>query len=99
MQKNIALPKLSSIIYNTMSKLEKLITAIKNNPKGVRFTDACKIAELLGFHHKGGQGSHRVFGREDETKLLNFQNRDGLIPSYQARQLIEMIDKYEHRKI
>jgi len=26
--------------------------------------------------------------------LLNFQNRDGRIPPYQARQLIAMIEKY-----
>lgn len=90
--------KSNSIIYNTMSKIEKLITAIRNNPKGIRFVDACKVAELLGFHYKGGQGSHRVFGRQDESKLLNFQNRDGFIPPYQGRQLIEMIDKYEYRK-
>jgi hypothetical protein len=27
--------------------------------------------------------------------ILNFQNRNGYVPPYQARQLIEMLDKYE----
>ena len=27
--------------------------------------------------------------------ILNFQNRNRYIPPYQARQLIEMLDKYE----
>ena len=27
--------------------------------------------------------------------ILTFQNRGGYIPPYQARQLIEMMDKYE----
>lgn len=27
--------------------------------------------------------------------ILNFQNRNGYIPPYQARQLIGMLDKYE----
>ncbi len=82
-----------------MSKKDKLITAILNNPKAVRFEDACKVAEWLGFIHKGGQGSHRAFGKEGEPLMLNFQNRNGYITPYQARQLIEMVEKYAKREI
>ncbi len=77
-----------------MTKREKLLAAIRANPNAVRFEDAAKVAEQLGFTHKGGKGSHRAFGRPDEPDLLNFQNRGGTIPSYQARQLIRMMDKY-----
>ena len=77
-----------------MSKRSKLLEAIVNNPKAVRFADACKAAEGLGFIHKGGSGSHRAFARPGEPTLLNFQNRDGYVPPYQARQLIAMIEKY-----
>ncbi len=77
-----------------MSKLTKLFEAIAANPKGVRFADACKAAAALGFVHKGGSGSHRAFARPGEPTLLNFQNRDGYIPPYQARQLIAMLEKY-----
>ena len=77
-----------------MTKRDKLLAAIRANPKAVRFGDACKVAERLGFTHKGGQGSHRVFGRPDEPGLLNFQDCGGNIPPYQARQLIRMMDKY-----
>ena len=77
-----------------MSKLPKLLAAIVTNPKAVRFADACKAAEALGFVHKGGSGSHRAFARPNEPTLLNFQNRDGYVPPYQARQLIAMIEKY-----
>lgn len=77
-----------------MTKQGKLIASIRAHPKAVRFEDACKAAERLGFVHKGGHGSHRAFARAGEPQLLNFQNRGGYIPPYQARQLIEMIDKY-----
>ena len=77
-----------------MSQLEKLIGSIRNNPKDVRFEDACQVAELLGFIHKSGKGHHRAYSREGEPTLLNFQNRQGKIKPYQARQLIEMVDKY-----
>lgn len=82
-----------------MTKKEKIITAILNNYKAVRFEDACKLAKSLGFRHKGGQGSHRAFSKEGEPTLLNFQNRSGYILPYQAKQLIEMIEKYAKREI
>lgn len=77
-----------------MNQQTKLFAAIRSNPKSVRFADACKAAELLGFTHKGGKGSHRTFARTGEPIGLNFQNRDGYIPPYQARQLLAMMDKY-----
>ena len=77
-----------------MTKREKLLSSIRRNPQAVRFEDACKVAEWLGFRHKGGKGSHRAFGRPDEPDLLTFQDCNGCIPPYQARQLIKMIEKY-----
>jgi len=73
----------------------KLLAAIRNNPKDVRFNDALKVAEWLGFVGKGGKGAHRAFQRPGEATGLNFQkDRNGKIPTYQAKQLIEMINKY-----
>ena len=77
-----------------MTTRERLFAAIRANPLAVRFDDACKVAGWLGFGHKGGRGSHRAFGRPDEPELLNFQNRGGYVPPYQARQLVRMLDKY-----
>lgn len=74
-----------------MTKTSKLIESIRNNPKRVRFDEACKI----GFTYSGGKGSHQVFKRLGEPLQLNFQNRDGYIPYYQAVQLIVMLEKYE----
>jgi len=82
------------VVSSSLSKLTKLFEAIAANPKAVRFVDACKAVEALGFVHKGGAGSHRAFARPGESMLLNFQNRNGHVPPYQARQLIAMIEKY-----
>jgi hypothetical protein len=80
-----------------LSQAKKLLATIRNNPKDVRFDDACKAAELLGFTAKGNRGtSHHVFARPGERVQLNFQRRgNGKIVPYQAHQLINMIDKYE----
>ena len=77
-----------------MSKLGKLLESVRNNPLDVRFDDACMVAMSLGFEKKGGKGSHVVFARKDTKDILNFQNRIGRIPAYQARQLIKMIEKF-----
>lgn len=77
-----------------MSTKSKRLASILANPKQVRFEDACKTAEQLGFVHGGGAGSHRAYQRTGELIGLNFQNRNGFIPPYQARQLIAMIEKY-----
>ena len=36
-----------------------------------------------------------LYARAGNATILNFQNRNGRIPPYQARQLIEMLNKYE----
>ena len=83
-----------------MPQWEKLIASVRINPKDVRFDDACKIAERLGFVSGKKRGtSHRAFSRHGEPTGLNFQNRDGKIPPYQARQLIEMIDRYYEEEL
>lgn len=77
-----------------MSKKKKLLKAIRNNPGDIRYDDACRTAELIGFLLRGQSGSHRTYAREGEPVLLNFQNVKGKAKPYQVRQLIEMMDKY-----
>jgi predicted RNA binding protein YcfA (HicA-like mRNA interferase family) len=72
---------------------EKLIQSIRENAN-VRYSDACKVAEWLGFTAKGQKGSHNAFSRPGEMTILNFQNHEGKIKPYHVRQLIQMIDKY-----
>jgi hypothetical protein len=61
-----------------VSSREKLLAAIRNNPKDVRLDDACKVAGWLGFDRKGGKGRHRAFHRSGEPVGLNFQaDRNG----------------------
>jgi len=77
-----------------VTRRDKLLAALLRNPQAVRFADACRVAELIGFARRGGHGSHRTYGREDEPLLLNFQDRGGYIKPYQARQLLAMLEKY-----
>ena len=80
--------------YRHLSQKKKLLNAVLNNPRDVRFEDACKIARLLGFTGESGAGSHHAFARPGESTQLNFQSREGKIPTYQGKQLVAMIEKY-----
>ena len=78
-----------------MSRNRKLIASIRNNPRDVRFEDALRAAELIGFVAAGGSGSHHARARPGEPLQLNFQpTSGGKAKPYQVRQLIDMIDRY-----
>lgn len=74
---------------------DRLFSDICNSPKNVRLADACKAAEKLGFKGRAQSGSHHGFSKTGEMTGLNFQDSGGgKIPPYQAKQLIQMIEKY-----
>jgi hypothetical protein len=77
-----------------MAQQGKLIRGLLNNPKDVRVEDACKIARWAGFEEQGGKGRHRFFSKPGFPLVLNFQDRgDGRIPTYQAKQLIDVLEE------
>jgi hypothetical protein len=80
-----------------MSRWEKLLDHARNNPKGVRFDDACRLAERFGFIRRpqGGGTSHHVFKRPGFPRTLNFQNANGFARPMQVRQLLAAIDEIE----
>lgn len=79
-----------------LSRDDKLLAAIRQNPNDVRFDDALRAATLIGFEKKGGAGSHQTFAREGEVVQLNFQNtKNGKAKPYQVKQLIAMMDLYK----
>jgi hypothetical protein len=73
---------------------KKLYQELTTNPKNVRFDEICRAAELFGFRFRGGKGSHRIFVRQGVRELLNFQNVKGYAKSYQVKQFIQVIEKY-----
>jgi hypothetical protein len=78
-----------------MDKRGKLYHRLKKNPRNVRFTDVLNLANLVGFIHIGGKGSHRVMAQKNIKEILNFQRRkDGKAKDYQVEQLINIIDEY-----
>lgn len=83
-------------IINTMTSVEKIIKKMKQNPKGVRFTDLKKVCDTL-FGEPRSQGtSHHVYKTPWEGKpYVNIQDKNGKAKPYQVKQVLEAIAKNE----
>jgi hypothetical protein len=75
--------------------MDRLLDELKANPKKIRFSRICKIAEAFGFQTRKGSGSHRIYYRDGVREILNFQDEDGWAKPYQVRQFIKIIGKYD----
>ncbi|MEA3282019.1 MAG: type II toxin-antitoxin system HicA family toxin [Euryarchaeota archaeon] len=77
-----------------MTKKE-IYEGLKKNSKNVRFAVICRAAEVFGFRHKGGKGSHRIYVKKGVREMLNFQNVKGKAKPYQVKQFLKVVDRYK----
>ena len=78
-----------------MSQFEKLLAAIRNNTRSVKYRDASKVAEHY-FGKPRVRGSHSVYTMPwAGFPRVNLQNVGGYVDSYQIAQLLDAIDKLE----
>jgi hypothetical protein len=80
-----------------MPSVEDLLTAMRDNPSGVRFADLCRICDhFFGAARQGGS-SHRVYKTPWQgDPRVNIQNDRGKAKVYQVRQVLRAIDRIQH---
>jgi hypothetical protein len=80
-----------------MSKNDKIIADMRNNPGDVRYEIACRIAEDF-FGYPRRNGSHAFYSVPWPGKpWVNFQEgKNGKAKKYQILQLLEAIDRMDH---
>ncbi len=76
-----------------MKKL-KLLQRLLINQKNVKFNDAVSCAEAFGFRLDRINGSHHIFVHDKISELVNLQNVKGKAKSYQIKQLLQLVEKY-----
>ena len=79
-----------------MKKL-KLLRRLLINQKNVKFNDAVSCAEAFGFRLDRINGSHHIFVHDKIPELVNLQNVKGKTKSYQIKQLLQLVEKYNLR--
>lgn len=81
-----------------MSKAEKLLAAVRNNPRGVRFDELVRLVTALGFVlDRQGATSHAIYvhATRGDVPFLNLQEgKNGMAKAYQVQQLLDRVDTY-----
>ena len=80
-----------------MSSVEDAISEMRNNPKGVRFADLCRVCEKYFGQPRQKGTSHRIY----RTPWLgdprvNIQDDKGKAKVYQVRQVLKAIERWEY---
>lgn len=79
-----------------MTKIEKLLKKIKSNPKGVQFSDLCKICEHYFGKPRQSGSSHRIYKTPWQgDPRVNIQNGKGKAKAYQVKQVLKAIERLE----
>ncbi len=79
-----------------MVSLSKIIEKMKLNPRGIKFSDLCKVCDHYFGEPRQNSGSHRVYRTPWAGEpYVNIQSKKGMAKPYQVRQVLSAIDKLE----
>ena len=72
----------------------KLLKKLMSGSKNVRFAEATAVAEAYGFKLDRVSGSHHIYVHPGIPELINLQNVKGKAKTYQIKQLLKIVEKY-----
>lgn len=79
-----------------MAKILEILGLMKNNPKGIRFNDLCKVCDDYFGEARQSSSSHRVYKTPWQgDPRVNIQNSKGKAKPYQVKQVLQAIDRLE----
>ncbi|MBA3035796.1 MAG: toxin HicA [Desulfobacterium sp.] len=79
-----------------MIKIDEIIIRMTQTPKGIRFTDLCKVCDHFFGEPRQSTGSHRIYKTPWQgDPRINIQNDKGKAKSYQVKQVLLAIEKLE----
>ncbi len=79
-----------------MAKIDDILAQMKQNAKGVRFTDLCKVCDHFFGGPRQSGSSHRIYKTPWQgDPRINIQNRKGKAKAYQVKQVLLAIERLE----
>ena len=79
-----------------MSKINEIISDMNRDPKGVRFSDLCKVCKYYFGKPRQSASSHRVYKTPWQgDPRINIQNHKGKAKSYKVKQVLLALEKLE----
>jgi len=77
-----------------MSKVARMLEAIRRNPAGARYADLCKVCDHYFGKPRQDGTSHRVYQTPWRgNPRVNVQNDKGKAKAYQVRQVLAAIER------
>ena len=79
-----------------MASMEDIVKRMKRNPKGVLFSDLCKVCDSYFGEPRQSGTSHRIYKMPWQgDPRVNIQNSKGKAKPYQVKQVLLAIDRLE----
>lgn len=77
-------------------KIDKILALMRQNAKGVRFDDLCKVCDHYFGEPRQKASSHRIYKTpfKDDPRL-NIQDDKGMAKAYQVKQVLKIIERLE----
>lgn len=79
-----------------MKTIAEKITAFRNNPKDVKFSELCKICDHYFGKARQSGSSHKIYKTPWKgDPRVNIQNSKGKAKAYQVKQVLKAIERLE----
>ena len=79
-----------------MANIQSILKQMRENPKGVRFNDLCKVCNSYFGKARQSGSSHRVYKTPwVGDPRVNIPNDKGKAKLYQVRQVLQAIDRLQ----
>lgn len=75
-----------------MSKLEKLLNAMRSNPQDWKIEDIDRVVEHYGFKKRTTSGSHVTYSHDKLVQIITIPARKPIKPVY-IKKLLKLIDE------
>ena len=82
-----------------MADSNAILAQMRNNPKGIRFNDLCRVCDhYFGVPRQRGT-SHRIYRMPWQgDPRVNIQNDKGMAKTYQIKQVLKAIERLQNEK-
>ena len=80
-----------------MADISAILAQMRNNPKGIRFNDLCRVCDhYFGVPRQRG-ASHRIYRMSWQgDPRVNIQNDKGMAKAYQVKQVLKAIERLQN---
>ena len=79
-----------------MAKIQEILVVMRRNPKGISFTDLCRVRDHYFGDARQTGSSHRVYKTPwSGDPRVNIQNDRGEAKAYQVKQVLKAMERLD----